>query len=69
MIYGDLSFRERLFRAAIGAVFGGGAAFLLMLRNDMFGGPIKHSQSTWLLPATCVGAALGALLAFRVKRI
>jgi len=66
MIYGDLRLRDRLWRALFGAVLGGLAGFLLMLRRDMFRSSGPHSL---LLPATAVGAVIGAYLAFRVKRI
>ena len=69
MIYGDLRFRDRLLRAIIGALLGGGAGFLLMLDQDMRNGFLIHSRLSFLLPATCLGAVIGGLLAFRRKRI
>ena len=66
MIYGELSFRDRLLRGAIGVVLGGGAAFLLMVRGIMLGG---YSHPTLVIPATLLGAAIGGVLAFRRKRI
>jgi hypothetical protein len=65
MIYGDLRFRDRLVRAIVGAILGGGAAFLLTLRWDMRGQRPWGAHSS-LLPATVIGAAIGAALAFRV---
>ncbi len=67
MTYGDLSLRDRLVRGAIGAVMGGGAGFLLMLRLDLFGR--QWERSTLLLPATVIGATIGGFLAFRRTRI
>ena len=67
MIYGDLRLRDRLLRAVIGAVLGGGAGFLLMLRELMRGATFTHA--TLLVPATILGAAIGGLLAFRQKKI
>jgi hypothetical protein len=69
MIYGDLSLRDRLLRALIGAIIGGGAGLLFMLRQDMLGRFFIDQRSTFLLPATCIGAVIGGLLAFRRKRI
>jgi hypothetical protein len=66
MIYGDLRFRDRLFRGVIGAVLGGGAGFLIALRNIMLG---RSSHSSLLIPATILGAAIGGFLAFRRKKI
>ena len=68
MIYGDLRFRDRLVRGIVGAILGGGAAFLLTLRWDMRGQRPWGAHS-FLVPATAIGAAIGAALAFRVKRI
>jgi hypothetical protein len=69
MIYGDLQLRDRLLRALIGAILGAGAGFLLMLRWDMFGTLGADRRSTLLLPAAGVGGLIGALLAFRRRRI
>jgi hypothetical protein len=69
MIYGDLRLRDRLLRALIGAVLGGGAGFLLMLRQDMFGRWFVNQRSDYLLLASGLGALIGAFLAFRRKRI
>jgi drug/metabolite transporter (DMT)-like permease len=66
MIYGDLRFRDRLLRGVIGAVLGGGAGFLLMLRGVMRG---SYSHAIVLLAATLLGATIGGILAFRRKRI
>ena len=66
MIYGDLRFRDRLIRGAIGAVLGGSAGFLLMLREFM---RRAYSHSTLLIPATILGAAIGGFLAFRRTKI
>ena len=66
MIYGDLRFRDRLLRGAIGAVLGGGAGFVLMLRGIIWRG---YSHPTVLLATTVLGAIVGGILAFRRKRI
>jgi hypothetical protein len=66
MIYGDLRFRDRLLRGVIGAVLGGGAGFLLMLRGVM---RRSYSHAIVLLVATVLGATIGGILAFRRKRI
>jgi hypothetical protein len=69
MIYGDLRLRDRLLRALIGAILGAGAGFLLMFRWDMFGTLGADRRSTLLLPSAGVGGLIGALLAFRRRRI
>jgi hypothetical protein len=68
MVYGKLRLQDRLVRTAIGALIGGGAAFLIMLRFDLFGLWRMHARASLLLPATLVGAVIGGFLAFRRKQ-
>jgi hypothetical protein len=67
MIYGDLRLRDRLVRAALGAVLGIGAGAFVGWGMDMRAG--LHRQYSLLLPATLIGGVIGAVLAFRLKRI
>jgi len=68
MIYGDLSLRDRLIRALVGGALGAAGGFFIMLRWDM-GSAGWRQTSTFLVPATCLGAAIGGFLAFRRKKI
>ena len=69
MIYGPLSWRGRLIRAAIGASLGSAAGVILMLEWDMFSLWALHQRSSLLLPAALVGAVGGGLWASRRRRI
>ena len=66
MIYGDLRLRDRLLRGVVGAVLGGGAGFLLMLREVIWR---SYSHATVVLGGTVLGATIGGILAFRRKKI
>ncbi len=68
MIYGPLSWKDRLIRAAIGACLGAAAAVILMLFLDTWKWGL-HRRPSNLLPAALVGAIVGGLLAFRRKQI
>ena len=65
-IYGKLTLRERLFRAAVSALIGAAAGFVLMLRTDLLR---RVYGESYLLPAALVGAALGGILGFRRTEI
>jgi hypothetical protein len=65
-LYGDLRFRDRLLRGAIGAVVGAGLGCLFALQEVMRGG---HANPVVFIPATLVGGAIGGWLAFRRRRI
>ena len=69
LVYGPLSLKDRLIRAAIGALLGAVAGFILMLRWDFFSLWALHQRSTLLLPAALMGALAGGLLAFRRKQL
>jgi len=69
MIYGDLTLRDRLLRAAVGAILGGCAGFLFALGEYCPKGPLIRGVLIPFVPAAAVGAAIGAWLAFRVKKI
>jgi len=59
---GKLTLGSRLFRSAVVAILGGGAGLILMLSIDFWKRP--YATDSLLLPATLVGAAVGATLGF-----
>ena len=65
-LYGDLRFRDRLFRGAIGALLGAGLGFLLALQGVMRG---QYGNPVVFIPATLLGGTIGWWLAFRRKKI
>jgi hypothetical protein len=69
MLYGDLSFRDRLARAVIGAVLGAVVGALMVFSWDMRSWWVLHQGPTFLLPGALVGGVVGAIWAFRRKRI
>ena len=65
-IYGDLSFRQRLFRGTIGAILGAGVGWLIAVAGIMSG---RYGNSVLLVVAVAVGGAVGWWLAFRRQRV
>jgi ABC-type proline/glycine betaine transport system permease subunit len=59
---GNLSIGDRAFRAAVVAILGAGAAFVLMLSVDFWRRP--YEASSLLLPAALIGGVVGGILGF-----
>lgn len=57
-----MTIRDRLFRAAIVAAVGAGAGFVLMLSIDTW--QRASAEKSYLLEATLMGAAVGAVMGF-----
>jgi hypothetical protein len=66
MIYGPLTWKDRLIRAAMGACLGAAAAVIVMLQLDTWKWGLDRRPS-YLLPAALAGAIVGGLLGFRRK--
>jgi hypothetical protein len=58
----DLSVAVRLFRAAVVAILGAGAAFVSMLYIDIWKRP--GAADSLLLPAALLGGVVGGILGF-----
>jgi ammonia channel protein AmtB len=57
-----VTIRERLVRAAVIAILGAAAAFVLMLSIDFWKRP--YAEDALLLPAALIGGVVGGILGF-----
>jgi tryptophan-rich sensory protein len=61
-MHGNVSVGVRIFRTAVVAILGAGAALVLMLSIDFWKRP--YAADSLLVPAALIGGAIGGVLGF-----